>query len=253
MSYGFTAVNDSGFIQIDDNFPGYGLWVSGSVTVSTEKWYPATSTAPPTSDNGQASSIVNLTDGLDPGELILAIKPNSQSGTKYVRGVIQNWLDGSTKKSAAIINASPGTTVKYRVFRKSQTLSAGTGFGLDIFDSNSNVVFSSDHGQYRVRSFHTGNINTRSASYTISLSDLSGIYIVCQNLGQNGQVVHANNPPAFSSRVVWNGAEFNYTNNTVRIGVPTEVLTRLNAVISGGYRDYINKPNIRKVSLGKIT
>tara|TARA_R110001606_G_scaffold74779_1_gene173415 strand:- start:9519 stop:10277 length:759 start_codon:yes stop_codon:yes gene_type:complete len=252
MSYGFLAKNDSNFIQIDDNFPGYAVWLSGTVTVSSTNWYPG-STLPSSSDVGQPWTIVNLPDGIDPGTLILAVKPNSQSGTTYIRGVMQHYLDGSTKKSAVAIAASPGATIKYRVLRKTQDLTAGTGYGLNIFNASSGLVFSSDSGQYRVRSFHTGNINTRSASYTISLSDLSGIYVVCQNLGQNGQVVRATSPPAFSSRVVWNAAEFNYSANTIRIGVPTEVLTRLNTVVASSYYDYINKPNQRKVSIGKIT
>jgi len=251
MSFGFRSLNSSGFLQIDEDYENYALYQSGTVTVSSTPWFPYGSSN--YGGTGQPGSVITLPTGIPLGSLMVAVKPTTESGSPYVRAVIVSWNSSGTLNSRVVIHAKPSTNITYKIFRKSSFVTASGSYGLSVFKSNGDLAYNSNQGAMAIETISSGNVNGRNISYNISMSSLSGKYIVCQNIGANGQVNVSSFPPAFSARWAWNAAEFNYSTNKIKIGLPTEVASRLNSHLTLGY-DYYSTPyhGLKQVMIGRV-
>ena len=122
MSYGFQAINQSGYVQIDQDYSNFALYSSGSATTG---------------------SIVMA--GVDLEECLV-----------FIRLPLNKWAAtdaGASFGDRFIIMPEYGTanfTYEYRIYRYSLALSPSTGYSLQVFRGDGSLCFDGNREQTRI-------------------------------------------------------------------------------------------------------
>ena len=122
MSYGFQAINQSGYVQIDQDYSNFALYSSGSATTG---------------------SIVMA--GVDLAECLV-----------FIRLPLNKWAAtdaGASFGDRFVIMPEYGTanfTYEYRIYRYSLALSPSTGYSLQVFRGDGSLCFDGNREQTRI-------------------------------------------------------------------------------------------------------
>ena len=175
MSYGFQAINQSGYVQIDQNYSNFALYSSGSATTG---------------------SIVIA--GVDLAECLV-----------FIRLPLNKWAAtdaGASFGDRFVIMPEYGTanfTYEYRIYRYSLALSPSTGYSLQVFRGDGSLCFDGNREQTRIVS---------ASNYTLGsgLVTLASVGFNPWILANPLDFVSVQpNPPAFNSRWFYLGARVN--------------------------------------------
>jgi hypothetical protein len=126
MAYGIQIYNDSGFLQIDQDYTNYLLHTSGSVT--------STGRAISGSDEEPDVSTVNVSGVSANDDVIFAFRPATADGSA-IRAV-----KTSTTGQFKIYSDYAGT-INWKAYKKGSLLSAPTsGYGLNVYRSDGTTL-----------------------------------------------------------------------------------------------------------------
>lgn len=121
MSYGFSAISNSDYVLIDDNYENYSYYSSGSILASN-----SSVSAPITCDLSTDIVLVR-SDTYNVGIYIYAFGFSSGSTALYLR-----------------TDSASNITVEYIIIRKYSTVSINNNtYGLNIYKPDGNVAYSS--------------------------------------------------------------------------------------------------------------
>ena len=135
MSYGFQVINDNSFIQVDEKSSVYAVAFTGT-----------TGTLAADSASGFYRATVNLGSGNNLVNSLLCVRPAS-TWTTSAKKIWRGGAPGVAGNNLAYIYSNTSAPVDYFVMRdmKDVVSPAGTGYGLEVYDSTgSNVVYSSN-------------------------------------------------------------------------------------------------------------
>jgi len=122
MSYGFQAINQSGYVQIDQDYSNFALYTSGSATTGT---------------------VVIV--GIDLAECLV-----------FIRLPSNKWAStdgGASFGDRFVIVPEYGAanfTYEYRVYRYSLAFSPSTGYSLQVFRDDGSLCFDGNRDQTRI-------------------------------------------------------------------------------------------------------
>ena len=206
MSYGVQITNGSDFIQVDENYENLLVIASGTLN----KVY-STLTVPSTV----------------PDDYLIFCRPNSPDSTKKYRLSANTYKTGSTNYAKMYCAASPyfsayAVDVDWVICVKAQDLSVPTtNYGLNVFNADSTLSFSSDYPLLRVitsRHHETtaSNYATTDTWYTNS-SGIANLYSLAMWYSQTSFQVISVMGERFFKRYYFNGY-FDYPNNRYQSG-----------------------------------
>lgn len=146
MGYGFKAINNSGFIQIDENSTAFQVLETG------------------TTGTGYAIIPAGY-----PEDILVVVRPSNPDPTKvyYVSGFMFDYTpSGGTRVRRAYMSAKQGSTFglpcDYAIIERvdsSDFIPPTSGFGLNIYKDNGDLGFSSEFPTYRVAATRNYNIS----------------------------------------------------------------------------------------------
>jgi hypothetical protein len=167
MTYGFKAINDSDFIQIDEDTVSFQILATGSTS----------------SGYGQYVTIPNSY----PEDIFVVIRPNSPSSTSaYVmRGYMFDYTpSGGDRIRRAYMGSSVNTTFPafngasdYAIVERADGSGftvPTSGYGLNVYKSNGDLSFSSEIPNYRVAATRNYNISASNSGDGIWYTPPSG-------------------------------------------------------------------------------
>ncbi len=167
MAYGFKAINDSDFIQIDEDTVSFQILATGTAS----------------SGYNQYISIPNTY----PEDIFVVVRPNNPSSSSlyYVRGYMFDYTpSGGTRIRRAYMNSAVVATFPqlnlacdYAIVERAD--GAGftpptSGHGLNVYKSNGDLSFSSELPTYRVASTRNYNITASNSGDGIWYTPPSG-------------------------------------------------------------------------------
>lgn len=162
MSYGIETLNENGIIQFSTETPAlYTKVTSGSTTLSA---------ASPSTGNITTSLVSpTIPASIADTDLIWAYRPTSNIDGIYARPV--------GGKNFRIYNLDTvAVTVEYCVFTKSGEQTVPTsGYGLNVFDASSNLLFSSDYPPASVETVLTLNLSSAANSVSYTYDNSAGL------------------------------------------------------------------------------
>lgn len=172
MAYGFSVENQSGFVQVDQDFSNYVLIAEGSASTNTNISYPTQST-PPIIFVGKTPS--NRAVGVQ------SVRPSSCRLKGFGNSVFNN-------------SSSFDFSISYRIYGlASENVGPASGYGIRVFDGSGSVVFDSNEEFMRVRGVSIFTTNSMPDDYsdindTVSVNHgLSGSFYVSVN--ETAQIV----------------------------------------------------------------
>jgi len=163
MSYGFLAVNQSGFTQIDGTYDNLAVFASGTGTTS----YASTGTG----TYNKVTFPANL-----PSTWALFAKPSLETESG---GFNAYWLLADTTgfyiMTPLNTNATRSFDYKFAVRSFEMPSSPNTGYGLKVYKSNGDEAFSSNNQNYKC--LFVASDNTAAGSQAVySPSSISGCF-----------------------------------------------------------------------------
>lgn len=209
MSYGFLAVNASGFTQIDGTYDNLAVFASGTANTS----YDATF--------GGTTNNVSLPSGT-PNEFALFAKPSTESGNYTF------WLQvGSGVFSVMSPYGSSSVSYDWKICVRSHDMpsSPDTGYGLKVYKSNGDEAFSSNNENFKCESVTFASTSSSGASY--SPSTMSGVYALMNGCNEVGRF---QTDPSGLGLTIVTARRWEYGNNVVKA---TSTYGRRVAPVSG--------------------
>lgn len=155
MSYGIEVINKYGSVIINENYQNFLPTSSTYGTASAGASYPP-------------SGVLNNRD------LVFSAPAVNQSKTIGI--TTSNVWNNST---------NPATSYRYIVLKRADLLTAGTGYGLQVFDSGGDLCYDSTvNANFRILSFV--NLGTRIPSITLptpstTFSNFQNIFVLTNN------------------------------------------------------------------------
>src|SRR6056300_691444 len=199
MSYGMTVNNLSGFVQVAEPFDNVSVFATGTAT-----------TQPPTT----GLTWTNLPSGT-PDDILIFAKPATTSGV-YKFAMQLDRTGGATPRFYFYDStSSTGQSISYVVLTKTQELTVPTsGYGLNVYNSNNNLAFTSEYGTSRV---YLSRVTTPSSSSFASVYPNVGGELLdntwaCMNT--YGFFGFAPNGPSYSSGLAYK-VKFDFTNDQI--------------------------------------
>jgi hypothetical protein len=167
MSYGFQAWNSSGFAQIDGSLPQMMQVASGTATVANYSNLVY--------GNGSLKQVISIPTAYNNEDIFVFIKPNTTSGTWAVG--VWKYKDGGQWKIWFWSSQNWGTqTVKYAVFIGQSTVATNTGYGMNIFNANGKVGFSTNRVNVRGLQASMGVLNQNSSIGPLTHGSINNVY-----------------------------------------------------------------------------
>lgn len=165
MGYGFKAINNSGFIQIDENSTAFQVLETGTT----------------------GTGYVTIPDGY-PEDILVVVRPSNPDPTKayYVSGFMSDTTPSTGPNSGvrfrrAYMSAKQGYTYglpcDYAIIERvdsSDFIPPTSGFGLNIYKDNGDLGFSSEFPTYRVAATRNYNISASNSGDGIWYTPPSG-------------------------------------------------------------------------------
>lgn len=151
MSYGMTATNLSGFVQVAEPFDNVSVYATG--TTSTVNYFAFGWPGIYLPSNA-------------PDDLLVFARPSLQSGSyKFSLAINRNIVifGGFTGKGIFFYDTdtNTGQSIDYIILTKSQAMPEPTsGYGLNVYNSSGNLAFTSEYGTSRVYSSRTNSITS---------------------------------------------------------------------------------------------
>lgn len=216
MPYGFRAISNSNFTQIDETTVGYQVLATGSL--------PGSST----------TSIARLTIPASyPDDIIVVAKPSnpSTSGVYRLFANFEDFYIGATRYRYVDMNAAYGNSVlatlpvDYAIVQRcgyfnDSLISNQTprNFGFNVYQANGDLSFTTEKPTFRVRAARhhnitAGNYGDGTWHTTATTTDLVNMYAMAHGYGEFRRVVYgptADRQYSASSRL----AKWDYANRT---------------------------------------
>ena len=199
MSYGFLAINESGFTQIDGTYDNLSVLASGTGTTSYASSQPS----------GHVLNLISLPSG-SPSDVAIFAKPSSESGAYvFFLYVVSGGFYIMTP-----MNSNSTVSVDYKICVRSRDMpsSPNVGYGLKVYKNNGEEAYSSNNENFKCLFVASDNTSAGSqASYSpVSISS-------CFRL-MNGSNIVAYFPTGSSQGqiiLVAYAQKFDYTNNEI--------------------------------------
>lgn len=170
MSYGFLAVNQSGFTQIDGTYDNIAVVASGTGTTSYQ------------SSTGSVSNRVNWPSNL-PSTWVLLAKPSLETESA---GYNTYWLSADTNGFYinTPINSNFTRSFDWKICLRSFEMpsSPNTGYGLKVYKSNGDEAFSSNNQNFQCL-FAASDNTTAGSQAVYSPSSISGCFRLMNGTG----------------------------------------------------------------------
>lgn len=161
MTYGIRVENESGFTQIDDTTQGFQVLATGTVAAS----------------NAYTISALSIPSSYPDDILVLAKPHNPSTSTTYaIYAMFEDYVVSGTRYRTAYLNASVGGTyvatepVDYAIVQRcgefDDSLISGQtppNQGLNIYQSDGTLSFTSEHPTFRVQAARHHNITESSS------------------------------------------------------------------------------------------
>jgi len=218
MAFGLTTKNDSNFDVIDGSLPQLELVASGTATVSS--YYNMVS------QGGSRQQIIYISTAYNNKDIFVFVKPTTESGAKSV-GVWKYKVNNQWRLWFWSNNYSSSQTVKYAVFIGNSTAASDVGYGLNVYNSNGEVGFSSDRVNIRAKQAAMGLLSRSTSVGPLYFSSIAGQYALYT--GTNFVERYFDGPASFNPSqdsmgeegltIKWYHSQiyFNYTSNYIRM------------------------------------
>lgn len=156
MSYGLTVINNFNTVLIDPEYQGVRLVQQGTIT-------PTIGT--------EGVVVIGLLQNLTDPPIVL-LKPSGFN--RYVGGVSIGAARTGYPNGSVTVLGKVGIPFEYAIFSSRGTaIETNTDYGLEVFSSQSALIFSSKHSRPRITSLF--NVNSFSSPTTFSFSGHSQI------------------------------------------------------------------------------
>jgi hypothetical protein len=221
MSYGFLAVNSSGFTQIDGTYDNLAVFASGTGTTG---YY---------SSLGSVINRINWPANM-PSTWALFVKPSLETESG---GYNTYWLGADSNGFYIFTPYESGFTRsfdwKLAVRSFDMPASSSNGYGLKVYKSNGDEAFSSSNENFKC--LFVASDNTTAGSQAVySPSSISGCFRLMNGSGMVAYQPYPYAPGAVITRAYMQ--QFDYTTNKIKAVV---TYARVAAGIGSGFSDQV--------------
>lgn len=167
MTYGFQALNQSGYAQIDGSLPQLMQVASGTATVANYSNLVY--------GNGSLKQVISIPTAYNNEDLFVFIKPNTTSSTWAVG--VWKYKDGGQWKIWFWSSQNWGTqTVKYAVFIGQSTVATNTDYGMNVYNANGKVGFSTNRVNFRGLQASMGVLSQNNSIGPLTHGSINNVY-----------------------------------------------------------------------------
>ena len=210
MSYGIQIINQNSFLQIDEYSSVLSVAGTGQVTINTS-----------VSNQSYKRGTIPLSGLARLNNSLLLVKPTS-TPTSYAKTVWRGGMPNSGTGSSMFIYSNATITLDYILLTATKnevTSPAGTGYGIEVYDSNNNVTFSSNQAIGKI--MHAQKVNPMSAGSVTLWSNANWDTSQYVSINATGWAYRTGlvSPKGFYGPAV----EFSYTSSLYRIKIVRQI------------------------------